>query len=77
MDEIILKLKQCCEECIGSGLCEHTEVADLVAAASEVVGVLKTLDGFNLKQMSYDMARLAACAGSWPDNMGDTEQTST
>lgn len=41
---------------------------ELLASAAEAVGVLRAMGQFNLKQIMYDMARLAGHAGHAPED---------
>lgn len=50
---------------------ETPEGVELVAAAGEALGVLKTYGNFNVVQIMYDMARLAGAGGYTPDDFAD------
>lgn len=43
-------------------------VGALLAAAGEALGVLRTIEELNVKQLMYDMARIAAAGGYVPDD---------
>ena len=71
MKETIKRLEEAIVNAVDNCVGEQTEGADLIAAAGEAVGVLKTLQGFNLAHIMYDMARLAGSAGYTPDDFDD------
>lgn len=71
LNEIIGNAEKAIEAATNAGVHEFKEGARLIAALGETMGALKTLKGFNLKQIMYDMARLAAAAGHTPGDFED------
>lgn len=71
MKEIINELEVAIHDVIYSTDTDYVGdeyVATLISKASQAIGVMKTLQGFNLKSIMYDMAILAGGAGFVPDS---------
>ena len=67
MNSTIMRLEEAIAEYrVNATACP--EGTELASAAGEAIGVLKTYGNFNVKSLMYDMARLAAAAGSVPDD---------
>ena len=68
MKETIKKLEDAIDGAVGNAVGEMEEGAELIAAASEALGIMRTVQDVNLMQIMYDMARLAAGGGWCPED---------
>lgn len=56
---------------IAAGELVEPAAQELIAASGEALGVLKTLEGFKLNQVMYDLARATGMAGTFPEDFDD------
>lgn len=65
MKNSIDKLEAAIDTCAESGYAEYTEVANLLSAAGEALGVFKTYGEINIKNLLIGVSRLSAAGGDY------------
>ena len=68
MNKISQRLEEAIDNVVNAGAENDYEVLKLMQVSSEAVGVLRSVEDFNVKDIIYDMAILAGGGGWIPDH---------
>lgn len=65
------ELEEAINECIEDNLINSPKLVNLMSLASRASGYLSVYERFDLKQMTYDLARMSGMAGYVPEDFDE------